>query len=74
MKQTITYPWDRPKEPKMAGDKKPISLKIEWPPLWAFFWLGTIGLCDLSFQQGCWAVIIWPYYLGDLVRTLWLPH
>lgn len=31
---------------------------------WFVFWLFTIGFVDLSFWQGVFAIIFWPYYLG----------
>ena len=30
-------------------------------------WLFTIGAANLTFGQGLWAFIIWPYYLGRLI-------
>lgn len=32
--------------------------------LWFAAWLFTIGYLHLSFAQGVFAIIIWPYYLG----------
>ena len=32
--------------------------------LWLAAWLFTIGFLKLTFWQGFWAIIIWPYYLG----------
>ncbi|WP_109485356.1 hypothetical protein [Occallatibacter savannae] len=32
--------------------------------LWLAAWLFTIGFLKLTFWQGVWAVVIWPYYLG----------
>jgi hypothetical protein len=32
--------------------------------LWLGGWLFTIGFTHLSFWRGCWALIVWPYYLG----------
>ncbi len=35
--------------------------------LWFIGWLFTIGFLHLSFGKGLLAIIIWPYYIGDLV-------
>lgn len=32
--------------------------------LWVAAWLFTIGFLKLTFWQGVWALVIWPYYLG----------
>ncbi|MBS1803275.1 MAG: hypothetical protein JST28_07895 [Acidobacteria bacterium] len=32
--------------------------------LWLAAWLFTIGFLKLSFWQGVWAIVIWPYYFG----------
>jgi len=32
--------------------------------LWLAAWLFTIGFLKLTFWQGVWAVVIWPYYIG----------
>ncbi|HKW87139.1 MAG TPA: hypothetical protein VJN21_00125 [Candidatus Acidoferrales bacterium] len=32
--------------------------------LWFFGWLFTIGFLHLTFWQGLFAIVIWPYYLG----------
>ncbi len=32
--------------------------------LWLAAWLFTIGFLKLTFWQGVWAILIWPYYLG----------
>jgi hypothetical protein len=38
-------------------------------PIWFIGWLFTIGLLELSFFKGFLAIIVWPYYLGELIRT-----
>ncbi|MEJ0021692.1 MAG: hypothetical protein WDN47_03905 [Candidatus Doudnabacteria bacterium] len=38
--------------------------------VWGIGWLFTIGFMHLMFWQGVLAVIIWPYYLGEAIRTL----
>lgn len=32
--------------------------------LWFAAWLFTIGFLHLSFWQGVFAIVVWPYYLG----------
>ena len=38
--------------------------------VWMAAWIFTIGFLQLSFWQGVWAVVIWPYYLGVALRPL----
>lgn len=38
--------------------------------LWIAAWLFTIGFLSLSFWQGVFAIVIWPYYLGSALRFL----
>lgn len=40
--------------------------------LWICLWLFTVGLCDLAWHKMPTAIIIWPYFLGDFARTLWI--
>jgi len=37
--------------------------------LWFVGWLFTIGFLNLSFGQGVLAIVIWPYYIGEMLRT-----
>jgi hypothetical protein len=37
--------------------------------IWIIGWLFTIGYAQLSFFKGLLGIIIWPYYLGDLLRA-----
>lgn len=39
-------------------------------PLWFIGWLFSIGFLDLPFFKGLLALIIWPYYLGDFIKSL----
>ena len=39
---------------------------------WAAGWLFTIGFLKLPFWQGVFAIVLWPYYLGDHFTVL--PH
>ena len=32
--------------------------------LWLAAWLFTIGFLKLTFWQGVWAIVIWPFYIG----------
>ena len=36
---------------------------------WLAAWLFTIGFLKLTFWQGVWAIVIWPYYLGLYCAT-----
>ena len=36
-------------------------------PLWLMGWLFTVGFADLSFIQGLWGLVVWPYYLGSIL-------
>lgn len=36
--------------------------------LWFAAWLFTIGLAKLSFWNAVLALVIWPYFIGVLVR------
>lgn len=38
---------------------------------WFIGWLFTIGFLQLSFWKGVLALVIWPYYIGDYLNTLW---
>ncbi len=48
------------------GEK--IKIKIEQHTLtgslWFAAWLYTIGFVHLSFWNGVFAILLWPYYLG----------
>lgn len=35
---------------------------------WCIGWLFTIGFADLGVWKGLLGLLIWPYYLGDLLR------
>lgn len=54
----------------MAGDKdkRRFEGKVEVSGLtgtiWAIGWLFTIGYAGLSFMQGVYAIVLWPWYLG----------
>jgi hypothetical protein len=37
---------------------------------WFAAWMFTIGILDLNFWQGVWAIIIWPYYLGHALTAM----
>jgi hypothetical protein len=36
--------------------------------LWFAGWLFTIGVAQLSFWKAVLAMVIWPYFIGVLVR------
>jgi hypothetical protein len=37
--------------------------------IWFVGWLFTIGYANLTFWQGVLGLLVWPYYLGDLLRA-----
>jgi hypothetical protein len=37
-------------------------------PLWFIGWLFTIGYVHLPFWKAVLALVIWPYYLGSILR------
>lgn len=39
-------------------------------PIWFIGWLFTIGFLSLSFFKGLLAIIIWPFYLGEFIRSI----
>jgi hypothetical protein len=38
--------------------------------IWFVGWLFTIGYVNLTFWQGVLGIILWPYYLGELLRGM----
>jgi hypothetical protein len=38
--------------------------------LWIAAWLFSIGFLHLSFWRGVLALVIWPFYLGEALRSL----
>ncbi|MBD3222193.1 hypothetical protein GF314_13230 [bacterium] len=54
------------------SDEQKITGKMEVAgitgPLWAAAWLFTVGYAQLSFGKGFLALVLWPYYLGQLLR------
>jgi len=38
--------------------------------LWFAGWLFTVGYLKLSFWQGAWALVVWPYYIGKLFSPI----
>ena len=37
---------------------------------WFAGWLFTIAFAQLGFWQAVWAIVVWPYYFGDVLRLL----
>jgi uncharacterized membrane protein len=37
---------------------------------WFAGWLFTIGFLDLAFWKAVFAVILWPYYIGEAIRAM----
>ena len=38
--------------------------------LWFGAWLFTIGFLQLSFARRVFAIVLWPYYLGGYLRSI----
>jgi hypothetical protein len=38
--------------------------------LWIAGWLFTIGFLHLTFWRGVFALVIWPYYLGEALSSV----
>jgi hypothetical protein len=38
--------------------------------LWIAAWLFTIGFLHLPFWRGVLALLVWPYYLGEALRSV----
>jgi hypothetical protein len=36
-------------------------------PIWAMGWLFTIGYVHLPFGKAILAILLWPYYLGQML-------
>jgi hypothetical protein len=55
----------------MTTEKKPRSIRVESSlagVIWFIGWLFTIAYAQLIWWQAIIAVIIWPYYLGLVLR------
>jgi hypothetical protein len=55
----------------MTTEKKPRAIRVESGlvgVIWFIGWLFTIAYAQLSWGQAIFAVIIWPYYLGLVLR------
>ncbi len=54
------------------GDDRKIRGKVEVAgvigPLWFGAWLFCIGYLGLHMPRVLWAVVLWPYYLGQHFR------
>lgn len=55
---------------KQFTPKIKVENQIFGGALWFIGWLFTIGFVGLSFWQGVLAIVIWPYYLGELIIRL----
>lgn len=38
--------------------------------LWLGGWLFTLGYLQLGFWKGLFAILVWPYYIGDALAAL----
>jgi hypothetical protein len=41
---------------------------FSWGPVWFAGWLFTIGFVHLSFWKAVLGIVLWPYFLGSLIR------
>lgn len=39
-------------------------------PIWFIGWLFTLGFLELTFWKGVLAIVVWPYYLGEFIRSV----
>jgi hypothetical protein len=57
-----------------AREKRPQKIQIQPQPflggLWFAAWLFTIGFLHLGFWKAVFAILIWPYFLGDHLSAL----
>lgn len=37
--------------------------------IWVIGWLFSIGFLKLSFTKGLFALLLWPYYIGQFIST-----
>jgi hypothetical protein len=54
----------------MSSKSEGISIRVGIGVPWFTLWIFTIAFSHLGFLQGCAALVIWPYYLGDTIATL----
>ena len=55
----------------MSAEPKPRTIKVESSMagiIWAIGWMFTIAYAHLIWWQALVAIIIWPYYLGLVLR------
>lgn len=52
----------------MSDEKKRGRLAITVTTPWVTGWLFTIGFAKLTFWQGVLATVLWPYYIGTVIR------
>jgi hypothetical protein len=53
------------------ADRRPRPIAVSMPGagmLWFAAWMFTIGVAQLSFWKAVLALVIWPYFIGVLVR------
>lgn len=56
---------------RTEADRRPRPIAVSMPGigmLWFAAWLFTIGVAQLSFWKAVLALVIWPYFIGVLVR------
>jgi hypothetical protein len=53
----------------MSEQQKSIILQLPAAgTVWVAAWMFTIGVADLGFWKGALALLVWPYFLGDVAR------
>ena len=57
-----------PESCEVAGKKSIVLVSPATGTSWFIGWLFTIGFADLGWWKGLLGLVIWPYYLGDLLR------
>ena len=51
-----------------SGGRKVVVRAFSWGPIWFMGWLFTIGFAHLGFWKAVLALLVWPYFIGSLLR------
>jgi cell division protein FtsX len=54
-------------EEKKDKKRQPVECASLIGPLWYIAWLFTIAFAKLGFWKAVLALLIWPYYLGNVL-------
>jgi hypothetical protein len=54
----------------MGSDREATRVKVDAGSgtFWVMGWLFTIAFAELGFGKAVFAIILWPYYLGVVLR------